>query len=94
MSNGPQNIEVRYPETLQAGTYANSMMVSHTKEEFIIDFMVIAQPVSSVTARVIVSPGHMKRMIAALQENLANYEKAFGSIEKAEEPTSKFGFQP
>lgn len=94
MSNGPQNIEVRYPEAIQAGTYANSMMVSHTKEEFIIDFMVIAQPASSVTARVIVSPGHMKRMISALQENLANYEKTFGSIEKAEEPTTKFGFQP
>ena len=94
MSNEGQNIEVRLPESLQAGIYANNMMVSHTREEFIMDFMIIAPNVSSVTSRVIVSPGHMKRMIAALQENLSRYETAFGQVEQAPEPKTKFGFQP
>ena len=69
------------------------MIVSHTKEEFIMDFMVIAAPTGAVTARVIVSPGHMKRMIRALQDNLKKYEDAFGKIAEAEEPgKGKIGF--
>jgi hypothetical protein len=42
------------------------MIVAHTKEEFILDFMMIApQTGGSVTSRVILSPGHMKRVLEA-----------------------------
>jgi hypothetical protein len=39
-----------------------------------------------MTARVITSPGHMKRIIKALQVNLDRYEKSFGQINEAEAP--------
>jgi Protein of unknown function (DUF3467) len=88
-----QQIQVSFPEHLKGGAYCNNMIVSHTKEEFIMDFMVIAAPTGAVTARVIVSPGHMKRMIRALQDNLKKYEDAFGKIAEAEEPgKGKIGF--
>jgi hypothetical protein len=45
----------------------------------------------TVTARVIVSPGHMKRILEALRDNLSKYEQAFGPIQKAEEPRGKIG---
>jgi len=91
-AKGPQ-IQVSFPEHLKGGAYCNNMIVSHTKEEFIMDFMVIAAPTGAVTARVIVSPGHMKRMIRALQDNLKKYEDAFGKIAEAEEPgKGKIGF--
>jgi Protein of unknown function (DUF3467) len=91
-AQGPQ-IQVSFPEHLKGGAYCNNMIVSHTKEEFIMDFMVIAAPTGAVTARVIVSPGHMKRMIRALQDNLKKYEDAFGKIAEAEEPgKGKIGF--
>ena len=88
MSNG-QDIKVNFPPELQGGVYSNNMVVSHTKEEFVLDFLMVAPPAGAVTARVIVSPGHMKRILAALQDNISKYEKAFGTIQIAEEPKGK-----
>ncbi len=85
MPNG-QDIKVNFPPNLQGGVYSNNMVVSHTKEEFVLDFLMVAPPAGTVTARVIVSPGHMKRILAALQDNIAKYEKNFGTIQVAEEP--------
>jgi len=41
---------------------------------------------------VIVSPGHFKRMMKAMQENLKKYENQFGKIEESEAP-QPIGFQ-
>jgi hypothetical protein len=70
------------------------MLIAHTKEEFILDFMMIAPPIALVTARVVTSPGHMKRMISALTENLKKYEGKFGKLTEAAEPPSPMGFHP
>jgi len=91
----PQEITVIFPEQLRGGVYCNNMVVAHTKEEFIMDFMMVAPPVGAVTARVVISPGHMKRVISALQDNLKKYEDRFGKITAAEEPPiskGKLGF--
>jgi hypothetical protein len=88
MSNG-QDIKVNFPPELQGGVYSNNMVVTHTKEEFVLDFLMVAPPAGAVTARVIVSPGHMKRILAALQDNISKYESNFGTIQIAEEPRGK-----
>ena len=88
MADG-QEIKVNFPPELQGGVYSNNMVVSHTKEEFILDFLMVAPPAGAVTARVVVSPGHMKRILAALQDNVSKYEKNFGTIQIAEEPKGK-----
>jgi hypothetical protein len=85
----PQEVKIRLPDEIRRGAYCNLMIVSHTKEEFIMDFILASPPEAVVTARVIMSPGHMKRTIAALQENLAKYEQQFGKIEAAPEPETK-----
>lgn len=95
MSEQPKKQEIRidFPANLRGGVYCNNMIVAHTKEEFIMDFMMIVPPAGSVTARVIMSPGHTKRTIAALHKNLQNYETKFGKITEAPEPTKgKLGF--
>jgi hypothetical protein len=90
----PQQIQVNFPDQLKSGTYSNSMIVSHTKEEFIMDFMMVAPPGGTVTSRVIINPGHMKRIIAALQDNMKKYEDKFGKLTEAEEPgKGKIGFR-
>ena len=38
------------------------------------------------------SPGHMKRMISAMQDNLSKYEQKFGSIKESDEPETVYGF--
>jgi hypothetical protein len=94
MSDGPEvkEIKVNFPPQLQGGVYSNNMVVTHTKEEFILDFLMVAPPTGAVTARVIVSPGHMKRILEALRDNISKYEKTFGIIQVAEEPKGKIGF--
>ena len=91
MPNGqePKEIKVNFPPELQGGVYSNNMVVTHSREEFILDFLMVAPPAGTVTARVIVSPGHMKRILRALEDNISKYEKAFGTIQVAEEPKGR-----
>ena len=72
------------------GVYSNLMMVSHRKEEFVLDFLFLqpqrgaqGQNVASLRARVITSPEHTKRVLRALHENVRRYEEAYGPIEEA-----------
>ena len=80
-------IEIKLPDHLVGGAYANNMVVVHTREEFVLDFMSLCNPRAGiVTARVIVSPGHLKRIVRALSENLARYEALFGELAEAPSP--------
>jgi hypothetical protein len=90
-----REVKVSFPENLRGGVYSNNMVITHTKEEFILDFMMITPPIGSVTARVIISPGHTKRMLSALKTNLEKYESKFGKVtEAAEPPKPQMGFHP
>ena len=96
MENLPQKqnkqIQIKAKDEVLEGKYANVAQVSHTKEEFVLDFMSIFPPAGVLNSRVIMSPGHFKRMILAMQDNLKRYEEKFGSIEKAEGPDTIHGF--
>jgi hypothetical protein len=90
-----KQIKIRLNDDELKGVYANLMRVTHTKEEFVLDFANIVYPEEGgiVTARVITSPGHLKRIIQALENNLKAYEEKFGKIETAKEPEAKLGFK-
>ena len=92
MSDEMKEIKVNFPPHLQGGVYSNNMFVTHTKEEFILDFLMVVPPAGAVNARVIVSPGHMRRILEALKDNISKYEKVFGSIQAIEEPKGKIVF--
>ena len=83
------SIPVKLTDDVLGGVYSNSMQVTHTREEFVLDFMSIFPPAGKVNARVIISPGHMKRIILALQDNLRRYEAQFGAIVQAPEPPAR-----
>src|SRR3990167_5020530 len=78
--------EIRIQDNFAGGEYANAMQIFHNKEEFILTFMNILPPAGRVCGKIITNPGHLKRMIAALQDNLAKYENRFGKIEEAQAP--------
>jgi hypothetical protein len=86
MPEEQKELKIYFPNEMKGGQYANNMIVAHTKEEFILDFLMVAPPEGAVNARIIVSPGHMKRISEAIQDNIAKYEKHFGQIKRAEEP--------
>ena len=67
--------------------YSNLALITHRKEEFVIDFLFIdpqAQAKESgqamLSTRVVLSPVHMKRLFQAVGENIQRYEKNFGNI--------------
>ena len=67
--------------------YSNLAMISHRKEEFVIDFLFVdPQPQESkegramLASRIALNPGHMKRLYQAIGENIQRYEKNFGNI--------------
>ncbi len=92
---GKLKMQIKMPDEILKGVYANAMQVGHTQEEFIVDFMNLSpqQGVGIVSSRVIISPGHLKRIIAALQDNLQRYENQFGVVKIAEQPEG-IGFRP
>ena len=83
-------ISIQMDPQAATGVYSNLMMISHRKEEFVLDFLFVqpqrtpqGQSIANLRARVITSPEHMKRILKAMQENISRYEKAFGPIEEA-----------
>ena len=84
---GPQNLNLKIGDEELKGRYSNLLRITHTREEFILDFVNLVPPQGAVTARIITSPGHLKRIVQALAQNLARYEEAFGPIPEAADPS-------
>lgn len=87
-----QQIQIKADDKDLKGKYSNLMQITHTQEEFVLDFFFAVPPQGTLASRVILSPGHLKRMVAALQDNIEKYESKFGKIEKADSPQSSIGF--
>ncbi len=77
-----QQINVELPEEVAEGVYSNLAMIAHSNSEFVIDFIRLMPgvPKAKVKSRIIVTPDHAKRLLAALKENIEKYEAAFGKI--------------
>jgi hypothetical protein len=86
----PQEVQlqIELDEPTAQGMYCNLAMVNHNPTEFTLDFIYVQpqQPKARVRARIITSPQHMKRLLAAMQDNLTRYEKAFGPVSLANMP--------
>ena len=87
----PKGHGIKISDEELRGRYSNLLRITHTREEFILDFINLAPPQGIVTARVVSSPGHLKRIIGALVANLERYEQTFGIIQEAPEPSEDGG---
>jgi hypothetical protein len=86
-----RTLDVHVPEDVRRGVYANNLVVAHTKEEFVMDFILLAADEAVLTSRVITSPAHMKRILGAIQHNVEAYERTHGTIEEGDsEPGAGF----
>jgi len=90
-------VQLKVSDEVLKGVYSNAAQIVHNREEFQINFMNIdlTAALGSVVSKVILSPGHMKRMVAAMQDNLKRYEQQFGEVRQAEAPagTDTIGFK-
>jgi len=85
-AKAPQELNIKISDDELRGRYANLVRITHTREEFFLDFINMAPPQAVVTARVVTSPSHIKRLIAALSQNLQHYERSFGTVPEAPGP--------
>jgi hypothetical protein len=83
MDENAQSLQVEIDETVARGTYSNLALIAHSETELLIDFVFLQPraPKTKVLSRIITSPIHAKRFLAALQDNIAKYEARFGVIQ-------------
>lgn len=83
-----QQLNIELTEEIAEGVYSNLVMLAHSSEEFILDFIRVMPgvPKARVKSRIIVSPPHAKRLLRALSDNIERYERAHGEIEDSPSP--------
>jgi hypothetical protein len=84
----PRQVQINTGDEVSRGRYSNMMLVAHGLEEFIIDWVLQSPNGGHLVSRIIVTPGHMKRIVRALQENLEKYEENYGEIAVVEPPAT------
>lgn len=84
--------EIKIADNIPGGDYANLAQIGHNKDEFQVMFASVMGGSGRVVSKVMTSPGHYKRMLKAMQDNLKKYEEKFGAIEESKSPQS-IGFQ-
>jgi hypothetical protein len=91
-----QQLQIKADEKELQGAYSNLVMIHHNAEEFTLNFIYVFPnaPQGKLMSSVIVSPGHAKRLLRALAENISRYESQFGPIPEAPAGTTepKVGF--
>ena len=82
----PNQISIELNEEVAQGTYSNLAVITHSASEFVIDFVRIMPgiPKAQVKSRIILTPEHAKRLMAALKDNIGKYEAIHGTIKNIE----------
>ena len=84
----PNQLNIEISEEVADGIYSNLAIITHSNSEFVLDFVRVMPgvPKAKVKARVLLTPQHAKRLMAALVDNIKKYEAQYGVIEEPEQP--------
>jgi hypothetical protein len=80
-------INIELTEEIAEGIYSNLAMIAHSNSEFVIDFIRLMPgvPKAKVKSRIVITPEHARRLLAALKDNIDKYEAAFGPIKRTDD---------
>lgn len=81
-SNNQNQLNIELTPEIAEGIYSNLAIISHSTSEFVLDFIRImpGTPKANVKSRIILTPEHAKRLLFALQENVAKFEAQNGKV--------------
>ena len=84
--NQANQLNIELPEEVAEGTYSNLAIITHSNSEFVVDFVKVMPgvPKAKVKARILLTPQHAKRLLAALTDNIQKYEQVHGTIKQTE----------
>ena len=90
-----KKININLTPDVANGTYANLAVIAHSQSEFVLDFissLPCLRP--TVKSRIIMTPGNVKRLLAALAQNVENYEHQHGPVQdgQTQDISIPFGF--
>ncbi len=98
--NQNQQVQIRIDESKMSSSYANTIRSATTPDEIVLDFGLNMpgqgqnqQPVMNfiIGHRVVMNWSTAKRLYASLQQALAAYEQAYGTIELGAKQPNKGG---
>lgn len=85
-----EDLKLVLGDEVAKGIYANLVSITHSKEEFVIDFIrVMPEPEEesvvkgSVVSRLIITPGHAERFLDTLAQHVMQFEEDHGRLSKA-----------
>lgn len=91
--NNSNQLQIELSPEVAEGIYANLAIITHSSAEVVMDFIRVLPgvPKANVKSRIVLAPEHAKRLLLALQDNIAKYEKAFGTINLPGAPAPQGG---
>jgi hypothetical protein len=81
--NQQQNqLNIELSEEIAEGIYSNLAIITHSNSEFVLDFIKVMPgvPKAKVKSRIVLTPQHAKRLLAALKDNIQKFEATHGTI--------------
>lgn len=76
MADNKNEIKIDLTPEVAAGHYSNLAIISHSPNEFVLDFINMApnMPQARVQSRIIMTPENVKNLLFALRDNVQKYE--------------------
>lgn len=87
MEDKNQNqLNIELSEEIAEGIYSNLAIITHSNSEFVLDFVKVMPgvPKAKVKSRIVLTPQHAKRLLAALSDNIGKFESIHGTIKQTE----------
>lgn len=84
MEQKKNELKIELTPEVAAGHYSNLAVISHSGNEFFLDFINMApnMPQAKVQSRIIMTPENAKNLLFALRDNITKYEETFGEIQR------------
>jgi len=67
--------DLKLPEDIQSGTYANSVMIGHSPSEFHLDFITTFFPHAALSARIYITASRMPQLIETITQAMHNAQR-------------------
>ena len=67
--------QLKFPDKVAAGEFANAVLIRHTMHEFVLDFLCDLYPRATVTARVFISATRTPEFVEGLDIALQQYRR-------------------
>lgn len=78
--------QLKLPDEMLGGVYANTVVISHSPAEFCFDFICSCYPRSAVTCRVYLATPHVTELFDSLKRSLEQYRQKLNQPPRHEPP--------